>query len=522
MHRLGMSRRRTQHISKELIRQRLEDSDPESDGEVDTASLELTCQDRTIRKWAPVGDLLSCKSWLDQICDEAQARFDKASEDDSRPLSSNSHTEQASKTQNHGCCEGADSQTLDTDILQRIREGRGPRDEVSEDLLAVFRDKDLQRDKEESYEDMRNVLLSWNRRVSSTLREGENSRVMLRLAVERRGSLLRSCDHGTDGRQELEESSAELLQALTALRPEIAEFHRQSSFDILVMLWANVRIAIPDMDDELKLLTMEALIDEVKSRSQTVNADKLSGLARSLSVAKLEHNIAEIERLTMKIQAFERKMRDTVVRKVIDKIKAMRRGLTQIKLKELQELTELQAAQKWAAHKSLGDRQLKQDQTRACDQADGQLQRILQQQVPELDAHIQVVQHNASGLASMSASLLSRAEEAGFSLEDHHPSASVELATADIKTYVSGTITDIFNARREAEKMLERMGIIESYLEDMLDAAKSQYRAYDDVLGVLEDAESSDDDEAGLARKYGPRRESILLMARNTQRAKQS
>lgn len=91
---------------------------------------------------------------------------------------------------------------------------------------------------------------------------------------------------------------------------------------------------------------MKALINELESKSHTSNAVKLSGLARSLSVARLQLDSAEVERLEKKMQAFEKRLRETVVKKVIDKIKLGRRKLTEVKLEELQELTELQSAQK--------------------------------------------------------------------------------------------------------------------------------------------------------------------------------
>lgn len=143
--------------------------------------------------------------------------------------------------------------------------------------------------------------------------------------------------------------------------------------------------------------------------------------------------------------------------------------------------------------------------------------------MPELDAHIHVVQSNANALAAMSGSLLTRAEEAGFSLEDEHVSASPELKRGDVKAYVIGRIADILNARKQAAKLLDQMEAVESHLEILLDAAKSQYRAYDGVLRLIEQADNLNPDgvaEVELAGRLGlwPRRESILLMCRNMQR----
>lgn len=62
------------------------------------------------------------------------------------------------------------------------------------------------------------------------------------------------------------------------------------------------------------------------------------------------------------MQAFENKLRETGVKKVLDKIKYARRELTTIKLNDLLKLTKLQAAQKWAAHAALKSRQQRQIQ----------------------------------------------------------------------------------------------------------------------------------------------------------------
>lgn len=518
-----MFRRRSRHTSKALIRQHLEDSDVEDSDEQDTTGPETLPDDSSISRWTPAEDLSSCTSWLDRLCKEEQARLEDALEIDIdwAACQSNINAVGASGMREHAQDKGADC--LDTRILQRIRQGRGPRDTVGEDLLAVFRDGSSGKNGPESYEEMKELLLSWNERVSKELGEDGLARAVLGTAVAKRSSLLRKFDPSIDREKALEESSTKLLQALTCLRPEIADFRHQESIDILTMMWANVGVATPDLDDELKLLTMKALINEVESISNTKNAEKLSGLARSLTLAQLEGNDADIERLKAKTQAFEQKLRENAIRKVIDRIKAARRELTQAKLVELQELTELQAGQKWAAHVKLSGSQYMQNLSNACDQANGKLQQTLQQQAPELDAHVQVVQNNANGLASMSAGLVTRAEEAGFSLKHDGSSPFFDLAKANIKAYVSGAVADIVNARAEATKMLDRMGTVERHLDALLDAAKRQYWAYDDVLRVLEEAVPFDvnsDKESELAERYGPRRESILLMARDTKRVK--
>jgi hypothetical protein len=93
-----------------------------------------------------------------------------------------------------------------------------------------------------------------------------------------------------------------------------------------------------------------------------------------------------------------------------------------------------------------------------------------------------------------------------------------------MKAYVTGGIADILNAREQAARMLEHMDAVDSHLEMMLDAAKNKYRAYDDVLPLVEQAENQYEEEIRVAEDlgFGARRESILLMCRNLQRVKQA
>lgn len=522
--------RRTQHISRALIRQHLEAPDVAEDTEHDKTSpkllkIDTSRQDKPIPRCVSTDDLLSCSSWLIRLCEQEQARMDQAVGDDSNKPGGldRKNTSRASERPTPCHNESTDCPGLDTTILRRIREGRGPRDEASEDLLAAFRKKGSCKSGAETYGEIREILLSWNKHASQDVKNDTHEREILATAIETRIDLLTGFSHGSDRKQALDESSFELLRALKVLRPEIAGFQNQEHFDVLVIMWANARIAIPDMDDELKLLTMKALINEVESKSHTTNATKLSGMARSLSVARLELDSAEIERLETKMRAFEEKIRKTAVKKLIDRIKTTRNNLKQVVLEELQKLTELQMAQKWAAHTKLGSQQTWPGQRKACDQVDEKLQQVLRQQVPELDAHVHIVQSNANALAAVSNNMLSRAQEAGISLHDRHSSRLSELATANVKSCLSATITDIFSARGEAVKMLGRLTAVETYLDMMLDAAKSQYQEYGELLHLLNSAVSpstNDDVDVELSNKIGPRRESILLMHRSARSVK--
>lgn len=522
--------RRAPHISRALILQHLEDPDDQEDGDqfiagddiLHNSSFRFGTQDRYMPRCASGENLLDCKAWLDQLYEYEQAQLHETLQSDGKRLKG--YDEESTATEGSALHHDAHTKHLSIDVavLQRIRDGRGPRDHVSEDILEPLRDDKTQYCSAETYDQMEKVLLHWNERVTEDRGEDQDARAMLKVAIEKRADLL-SLNHGFGSSQALYESSIELLQALTALRPEIAGFKNQEHFDILVMMWANVRIALPDMDDELKLLTMRALILEVDSKSYTTNTKKLSAIERSLTLARLEADTDGVERLEAKMRAFQGKMRETVVKRLIDKIKGARKELMHAKLAELQELAELQAAQKWALYTKLSNTAPWTDQNIACERAEGKLQQVLRQQVPELDAHVHVVQCNAKVLSDVSTSLLSRAVETGFSLKDEVTSTLVEFEESELKTYLTGSMADILYAREEAAKMLRRMETVETHLDVMLDAARNQYREYDGLLRLLNPSGSlstEDDAEVELAVKYGPRRESILMAARNMQRGR--
>lgn len=261
MLKLSLFRRRKQNTSRALVRQRLEDSDIEDSTDIGDHELPNTEKPHLkgfLPRCSSEEGLLGCKSWLHQLCQQKQDQVGRFLEDDYchqvgfriEGPTKDKNGQSPNRALTRDCC------SSESAVLGRVREGQEPRDKVPEDLLAALRDKPPQNNHTESYGDMRTALLTWNRRVTGNAQEDEDARELLRNAIERRVHLLKAPARGSDKSRSLEESSSELLQALTALRPEIADFKNQAFLDVLVMMWANVRIAIPDLDDELKVLTM--------------------------------------------------------------------------------------------------------------------------------------------------------------------------------------------------------------------------------------------------------------------------
>ncbi|KZM20386.1 uncharacterized protein EKO05_0006958 [Ascochyta rabiei] len=476
-------KRRTQKISRSLIQKYLVDSDADDDVDQDTdhgdspnvRNSQSENHERRIPKCASTENLLCCKAWLDQLCEHEQTL-----KGDSNWLKGRDERKLSSTTEKGSSRHDLTGEhvPMDEGVLQRIRDGHGPRDQIFDDLLAPLRASSPPGHGAETYDEMKKVLLAWDERMLGSLEEEKSARVMLKIASEKRSKLLEHLSYNLDEKQASDDASAELLHSLTALRPEIASFKNHDHPDVLLM-----------------------------------------------SIARLELDMAEVERSEAKTQAFREKMRETAAKRLTDKVKNARRDLMHVKLKERQELTALQTAQEWAAPDKLSKMICWREQKTACDQEISKLQQALQQQVPELDEHIQATQSNAKALADMSASRLPRILEAGFSFEDESTSMPVEPNGSDLKTYLTGSLADILHAREEAAKMLTRMDTVGNHLEVLLDAAMHQYREYDGLSRLLNPAASLSTDgdaEVELAEKYGPRRESILLMIRGAQKAKDS
>lgn len=209
----NMFRRRQRHIRRALIQQHLRDSDSEDDAdpeEADDANGDLV---RVLPNCPSEGDLLDCRSRLQQRCDQEQCRLEELLADDAYRevrLQSDSLAEWKNRRVSHEIF-GAGSNFPDTAVLERIREGRGPRDQRAEDLLTALRDVPVREYGAESYNDMRRVLLAGDKRVSGDLEEDESARESLKAAIDRRAHLLKASTRGSDENLFLEESSAEIL-----------------------------------------------------------------------------------------------------------------------------------------------------------------------------------------------------------------------------------------------------------------------------------------------------------------------
>jgi hypothetical protein len=434
----------------------------------------------------PSGNLREVRAWIETLCDAEQASIHWSSEYEYRTIDTGK-----SRTSRPG---------PDTEILRRIRRGDGPRKRVYEDLLAPLRSKGPGKTREsenpyanESYEDMRNVLKAWNRRVSGEIENDTEGRQMLARAITERDTALSEEEKGIHDVEALQHSSQHMLDALKVLRPEVASFKNQDPLGILMIMWVNVRATIPDMDDELKYLTMKAIVREVVSQSQLTNRRKRLAIESRIWAARLLGDMTEVERLKARLGAFDRKVFEVAIKRLIDKIRLGRRVLMKEALKGLQDMTVVQAGQKWAAYSKQTATLMEQSNT--CAEADDNLQLICCQGLEELEGLAYVAQINLSKLADLSASSMSRALEPGVaSINGSTAEDKVQLNWHDLVIHYEGSIADIVAARGEARNLLKRMRKMESALDRVLTAAQTQYREYDGLLGLV----SRKEEESGV------------------------
>ncbi|PVI01232.1 hypothetical protein DM02DRAFT_627880 [Periconia macrospinosa] len=249
-----------------------------------------------------------------------------------------------------------DDSTLDTSILKRIAEGRGPRDAKYEDLIAPLRltkRSDLCTGQllynEETYDDLLRVLLDWNRKVAP-IHDLSKERQDLATALKARNALIdKAAEHNT--LRLLNQPFPQLREALCAFRPEITRFENQNISDLMVLMVANMRIARPDIDDDIKHAIFETLFKESIVRmlfERSFRGQKAESRMQQKS-AKDKEDWDKVYLLKEREREVERQSKAQRASQIIDRVKSARGNLYNKNLLALLELAMMQTAQMEAA-----------------------------------------------------------------------------------------------------------------------------------------------------------------------------
>ncbi|KAJ4373298.1 hypothetical protein N0V83_003592 [Neocucurbitaria cava] len=335
---------------------------------------------------------------------------------------------------------------VDTSILNRIHEGRGPRDAAFEDLLAPLRlhSPAGPSSREETYDDMVEVLLAWNQHVTHAYDNTEGRELLIASLHERLKAVNKIHEMIKDRRASemydrighkgiLEPSARHILQALHIYRPEIKRFKNQDPFDSLVMLWANTRPEIPDIkiDDEMRYLSFKVLVAEQGLAQRYADESFRREIKRKRDSARQRKDKPSYLRLQEEKEHFEKAAAKQALQSTHSKIFYARSELRKLGLQDLQALTLLQASQKLTTRTTFSripSWTVQPNCTNlyaSCAQADFALDLILHHCLPALLTTTSTASTTISSLLAIHATALTRA----LKLTGHDLPSNVDAVT---------------------------------------------------------------------------------------------
>jgi hypothetical protein len=422
---------------------------------------------------------------------------------------------------------------MDTSILRGIRSGEWPPDKEVKDLLAPLRLQGQAPDAEESYEDMQKVLQAWNQHVAGNCKDDPEARQVFIAALETRIKAVekvlaivrdeRNIDQSDKIGQEgiLEPSKRRLLKALHAYRPETQKFKNQDPFDLLVVMWANIGRANPDItgDDDCMYLTYKLLNREAKLERRFEREEKRRTYKAEKQAAKLKGDTEKIDDCKKRWIIYNKKLASAARQQIIDKLKCARRNLREIVLDEQLELTTLQAAQQWAGKDAHPDDWIPR-WTERLDQyeaKDVELESKIERCFPNLESTAEITAHQVQGMSMIHATVLTRTHKitgkdlAG--MDEGAKKAVLEARLGDSLTPMMMQITKdgVLESQQVARQMLRHVGAMEESLSALFEAAKTKHEEVELLsLFVDQDGNSSivGDIEADTAKRL-PRRETL-------------
>ncbi|KAF1950035.1 hypothetical protein CC80DRAFT_539882 [Byssothecium circinans] len=396
--------------------------------------------------------------------------------------------------------------TQGLEALKRIAKGQGPRVKEYEDLLAPLRrpvaEEDVQSNAssyiEETYEEMLQVLLAWNRSVAP-IEELAEQRQELLSALEERNRLI------DDARQLydlsiLDQPSPRLQRAIHAFRPETGTFENQNVNDILIVMVANLRVAKPDIDDDVKSAIFLVMIKEAMARMvlDTSYRQEKHRLHEERKAARISGYDKEADRLSEEGRQFDKLSRKHRVEEIIDNTKFARHDLHEKILREMQDLAVLQAAQLEAASELRSSPVIfkKIEEAMKSTSDDGVL---------EVGDRCECDMESIATMLELARGCFHRARKfAALDIKDPGERERVKkerMRNPGTAGMMLKVVDDTRTVRRTAGLVLSHMDKLETSLDTILEAANERYRTYQggmQMIGELDpDTAGEELDEAG-------------------------
>ncbi|KAF2657671.1 hypothetical protein K491DRAFT_677138 [Lophiostoma macrostomum CBS 122681] len=459
----------------------------------------------------PERDLGDMKTWLEDLADQEQKKMDWTPEYPYTPLGYYT--------------KGVDSATtpagrhfvpfelgLNTDVLRRIEQGRGPRPSEIEDLVDPLRVSTLDHSEEtrpggDTYDELLKVLEAWNEMIvaerygyiqdddrDEAILEDEHRDELVE-ALEERGHILPYVRTNQRAQVDLEKNTGRLQQAFRACRPEIGDFHDQTPYNIMAVWIVNHLVATPNIetDSELWDMLFRTMLAEAELQldGREIVNDKKADIQARLRSASQAGQTQEILRLKKERNDLdvERFTRGAVM--VISDLKRARENLYRRKLKEMEGLAVIQTGQKSFVDSLLPDARDMLEQS--CEPADAALKTVLGQRMEKLEAEQDMTRGVVQALGELGKNSLIRARK--FSAQDIRDPGERAVVLAE-RLNNPKTAEMMFKVKDETEQVsstslvfCETLSRMQTSLGKVHAASKKRYQAYDVVYNRVEAGE---------------------------------
>jgi hypothetical protein len=422
---------------------------------------------------------------------------------------------------------------MDTSILGRIRSGEWPPVKKVKDLLAPLRLQGQAPVVEESYEDMQKVLQAWNQHVAGNCKDDPDARQALMTALKMRSKATekvlaivrdeRNIDQSDKIGQEgiLEPSKRRLLKAMHAYRPETRKFKNQDPFDLLVVMWANIGRANPDIagEDDWMYSTYKVLNGEAKLEKRFEREEKRHTYKAEKQAAMLKEDTKRMDDCKKRWKAYNKNLASAARQQIVDKLKCARRNLRDVVLDEQLKLTVLQAAQQWAGKDAHPGDWIPRwtERLDQYEEKDIELDSKIERCFPDLESTSEVTAHQVQGMSMIHATVLTRTHKiTGKDLVGMNEGAKktvLEARLGDSLTPMMMKLTKdgVLESQQVARQMLRHVGAMEESLSELLEAAKIKHEEVE-LLSLFVDQDGNTsilgDVEAEKANEL-PRRETM-------------
>jgi hypothetical protein len=454
---------------------------------------EVRVEDRDRDRTQSDIDLNDSRAWLEKLCKEE--------------VRANPHDDEQER-ENAVSIYPTKDLCMNTAILERIRRGEGSRDTVVEDLLAPLRLNGSPARQDESYSDMEQVLLAWNKRVTSNQNSDLEAYKRFIAALEERLRMaekvlvivnnpknLDRCNRvGQEGI--LEPSRRRLLQTIHAYWPETKNFDNQDAFRMLVIMWAHHLEECGDDDREWMYLTCKTLNAETVLTNRFEYIKKKQKFQELQDKAIRDGDERNVERCRQAWQNYNRKTAGRACQRIYAQILHARSELRKLELSEILELSIFQSSQKQVFKNShpntTGPHWTELEEK--CTEADTRLDDMLGSQFPELDAMAELTFNQVEAIKMIYDTAMTRALKlTGKDLKAVDEEEKERIVGARLEDVVvtammqSETLNGVLEVQKVAGQILRDVGLMEVELAGLLTVAKRKCEGYEDWMHLVDE-----------------------------------